>query len=144
MQKGQKGKVLFFFYFTTFLSAIYCQQYCTVFENTRKSLILLCKQSEQRLHFEKSKYNKNTKKMVNLVSFLKPKAFGQIVLPNRSLLKGQKWAENDKTENFKCDILGNFQPICYCYCHFLSSTYFNFFGLSVMCKSRQKSYHHLH
>ena len=35
--------------------------------------------------------------------FWKPKACGQIVLPESSLLKGQKLSENDKIKQFKCD-----------------------------------------
>ena len=33
------------------------------------------------------------------------RAYGQIVLPDRSLLIGQKLVENAKIEKFKCDIL---------------------------------------
>ena len=50
--------------------------------------------------------------MVNLASFWKPEACGQIVLPDRSLLIGQKFVGNAKIENFKCDIFGDFQPLC--------------------------------
>ena len=35
------------------------------------------------------------------------------MLPDRSLLVGQKLLENAKIEKFKCDILGNFQTLCY-------------------------------
>ena len=52
--------------------------------------------------------------MVNLASFWKPEAFGQTVLPDRSILKGQKLVENDKIEKLKCDILGDFQTLCKC------------------------------
>ena len=50
-------------------------------------------------------------KMVNLASFWKPEACGQIVLPDRSLLIGQKLVGNAKIENFKCDIFGDFQTL---------------------------------
>jgi len=50
--------------------------------------------------------------MVNLASFLKPEACGQAVLPDRSLLIGQKLVENAKIWKFKCDILGDFQTLC--------------------------------
>ena len=42
------------------------------------------------------------------------RAFGQTVLPDRSILKGQKLVENDKIEKLKCDILGDFQTLCKC------------------------------
>ena len=34
------------------------------------------------------------------------------MFPERSVLIGQKWVENAKIENFKCDNLSNFQPMC--------------------------------
>ena len=34
------------------------------------------------------------------------------MLPDSSLLVGQKLEENAKIELFKCDILGNFQTMC--------------------------------
>ena len=51
-------------------------------------------------------------KMVILASVWKPKACGQTVLPDRSVLIGQKLVENAKIEKFKCDILGDFQTLC--------------------------------
>ena len=39
-------------------------------------------------------------KTVNLASFWKPEAFGQTVLPDRSILVGQKLMENAKIEEF--------------------------------------------
>ena len=50
--------------------------------------------------------------MVNLASFGKPEACGQTVLPDRSVLIGQKLVENAKIQKFKCDILSNFQTMC--------------------------------
>ena len=47
-----------------------------------------------------------------LASFWKPEACGQTVLPDRSILKGQKLMENAKMEKLKCDILGDFQTLC--------------------------------
>ena len=44
-------------------------------------------------------------------NFWKPEAFGQTVLPDRSVLKGQKVVENVKIVKFKCDILSNFQTL---------------------------------
>ena len=51
-------------------------------------------------------------KMVNLASFWKTEAYGQTVLPEKSVLVGQKLVENAKIQKFKCDILSNFQTIC--------------------------------
>ena len=49
--------------------------------------------------------------MVNYGEFLKKsEVFGQKVLPDRSILIGQKLVENAKIENpHKCDILVDFQ-----------------------------------
>ena len=43
--------------------------------------------------------------------FWKPEACGQIVLPERPLLIGQKLVENIKIGKFKWDILSNFQTL---------------------------------
>ena len=52
-------------------------------------------------------------KVFNFGEFLKKtKACGQTVLPDRSILKGQKMVENAKIETFKCDILSNIQTLC--------------------------------
>ena len=45
--------------------------------------------------------------------FVKPEACGQTVLPDRSVLIGQKLMENAEKQIFKCDILSNFQTMCY-------------------------------
>ena len=37
---------------------------------------------------------------------------GQTVLPDRSLLIEQKFSENAKMSKFKCDNLSNFQTLC--------------------------------
>ena len=49
--------------------------------------------------------------MVHFGEFWKPEACGQTVLPDRSILIGQKLVENAKIENLKCDILGDFQTM---------------------------------
>ena len=49
--------------------------------------------------------------MVNFGEFVKTWS-GQTVLPDRSLLKGQKLMKNAKLKQFKCDILSNFQTMC--------------------------------
>ena len=51
-------------------------------------------------------------KMVNLASFWRIEAYSQTVLPDRSLLIGQKLLEKVKIQKFKCDILSNFQTMC--------------------------------
>ena len=43
--------------------------------------------------------------------FWKSEACGQTVLPDRSVLIGQKLVENAKIKKFKCDILSNFQTM---------------------------------
>ena len=54
-------------------------------------------------------------KMVNLASFWKTEDNGQKVLPDYSVLIGQKLVENAKIPKFKCDILGDFQTLCWCH-----------------------------
>ena len=51
-----------------------------------------------------------------LASFWKPEAFGQTVLPDRSISNSirQKLAKNIKIQKFKCDILGDFQTLWCC------------------------------
>ena len=46
--------------------------------------------------------------MVHFGEFLKTEACGQTVLPDRSVLVGQKLVENAKIQKFNCDILSNF------------------------------------
>ena len=84
----------------------------TVFENHRKSLIQHCERSEQRLHFEWTKVNQKCQKWSILASFCKPEACCQTVLPDSSVLIGQKLVENAKIQKFKCDILSDFQTMC--------------------------------
>ena len=47
-----------------------------------------------------------------MASFWKPKACGQTVLPDISLLIGQKLVESANIKKIKCDILSNFQTMC--------------------------------
>ena len=79
-----------------------------MFENHRKSLIQHCERSEQRLQ----KLIKNVKNSPFWRVVRKPEAHGQIVLPDRSVLIGQKLVENAKIQKYKCDILSNFQTMC--------------------------------
>ena len=50
--------------------------------------------------------------MLDFDEFLKPEACGQTVLPDRSILIGQKLMENAKIQKFKCDISSNFETMC--------------------------------
>ena len=47
--------------------------------------------------------------MVNLASFWKPEACGQTVLPDRSILIGQKLVKNAKIQKFKSSNATNFE-----------------------------------
>ena len=47
-----------------------------------------------------------------MASFWKPEACGQTVLPDISLLIGQKLVETAKIEKFEWDILGDFEILC--------------------------------
>ena len=56
--------------------------------------------------------------MIHFGEFLKvwnPEACGQTVLPDMSVLIGQKLVGNGKTPKFKCDILSNFQTKWACH-----------------------------
>ena len=46
-----------------------------------------------------------------MASFWKPEACGQTVLPDSSVLKGQKLVENAKSQKCNCDFLSNFQTM---------------------------------
>ena len=83
--------------------------YTTVFENLRKSLIQHCERRELCLHSEWTKVNYKCQQLSILASFWKSEACGQTVLPNKSLLIGQKLVEHAKIKKkFKCDIMSNF------------------------------------
>ena len=75
---------------------------------TEKVSFNIASRSELHLHFEWTKVNQKYQKWSILSSFWKPEAYGQIVLPDRSLLKGRKSVEKAKIEKFKCDIFGDF------------------------------------
>ena len=76
----------------------------TVFENHRKSLNIASKASYFYI-LSGQKFTKNAKNSQFWRVFDKPETCGQTVLPDRSLLKVQKFVENAKIEKFKCDIL---------------------------------------
>ena len=58
-----------------------------------KILIQHCERSELPLQFEKIE------------------ACGETVLPEGSILKGQKLVKKSQIKNYQCDILGNFQTM---------------------------------
>ena len=74
-----------------------------MFENHRKSLIQLYERSELRLNFEWTKLLKVIKNAKSDFEYLK-----LALLPDRSILIGQKLVEIAKIEKLKCDILGDF------------------------------------
>ena len=59
----------------------------------------------------RQKFMKNAPKWSILASFWKPEACGQTVLPDRSILIGQKLVENTIVEEVKWNILSNFQTM---------------------------------
>ena len=68
----------------------------TVFENHRKSLIQHCELQSYVYILSGQKLSKNAKNGPFWRVFEKPEACGQIVLPDRSVLIGQKLLENTK------------------------------------------------
>ena len=77
----------------------------TVWKSQEKSHSIL---REKRAMFTFCE-DKSLLKMATFASFWKPVACGQTVLPDRSILIGQKLVENAKIKKFKCDILSDFQ-----------------------------------
>ena len=74
----------------------------TVFENHRKSLIQhFASEASYVYILSGQKLLKNAKKWSIWRVFGKPKASGQTVVPDRSVLIGQKLAENAKIEKFQ-------------------------------------------
>ena len=80
-----------------------------VFENHRQSLIQHCERSDI---LSGQKLIKNAKQNVHFGEFFKPEACGQTVLPDMSVLIGQKLTKKAKIQKFKCNILNNFQTTC--------------------------------
>ena len=54
------------------------------------------------------------------------------MLPDRSILIGQKLAKNAKIEKFKCDIFGDFQTLCRSI-NVLGAVPFAFAALVIAC-----------
>ena len=68
----------------------------TLFKNHRKSLIQHCERSELVYILSGQNLIKNAKNAPFWRAFRKPEASGQTVLPDRSVLIGQKLVENAK------------------------------------------------
>ena len=68
-----------------------------MFENQRKSRIQHCERRELRLHFEWKKFHQKCQKWR---FYGKPKASGQKVVPDKSILIGQKLVEYAKSGIF--------------------------------------------
>ena len=102
--------------YVNLIAVLFCNQlsHCTLIENHRKSQFQNCERSELRLHFERTKVYLKGQKWSILVSLWKPEISGQIVLPNRPTLIGQKLAGKAKIENIKYDISSDFQTLCIC------------------------------
>ena len=82
-----------------------------MFENHRKSLIQHCELRSYVYIFSGQKFIKNAKNSQFWRVFEKPGVYGQIVLPDSLIFKGQKMMENATIEKFICDILGDFQTL---------------------------------
>ena len=78
-----------------------------MFENHGKCIIQHCERSDLRLHFECTKAKLSSQKLSNLASLWKLGSCGQTVIPDTSILKGQKLVKK-----VKWVILGYFQKIC--------------------------------
>ena len=63
---------------------------------TEKGLIQHCERSELCLHFERTKVYRKCQKWSILMTLLKPEDCAQTVLPDMSLLLGQKLVLNAK------------------------------------------------
>ena len=72
-----------------------------MFENNRKRSHSTLRAKRATFTFWVDKRSSKMPKMSNLASFWKPKACGQTVLPDRSILMGQKLVENAKMSNFR-------------------------------------------
>ena len=81
---------------------------------TEKVSISIASEASYAYILSGQKLIKNAKNGPFWRSFEKPEACGQTVLPDRSIVIGQKLVENAKIQKFKCDILSNFQIMGCC------------------------------
>ena len=81
-------------------------------------------------------YGKNAKNS-HLGEIWKTETYGHTVLLDRSILIGQKLAENAKIEKLKCDIFGDFQTLCD---HVVERTFFLLWSLLLSKKPISKIY----
>ena len=79
---------------------------------TEKVLFNIASEASYGYILSGQKLIKNAKNCPFLARFWKRAYCGQTVLPDRSVLIGQKLVENAKIENVKWDILSTFQTIC--------------------------------
>ena len=80
--------------------------FLTLAENTFKNVSFnIASKASYFYILSGQKFTKNAKNSQFWRVFDKPETCGQTVLPDRSLLKVQKYVENAKIEKFKCDIL---------------------------------------
>ena len=84
-----------------------------VWKSQRKSLIQQCERSELRLHFKRTKVPKL-------------ETYSQTVLPDMSILIGQKLLDNAKIEK-NCEILSDFQTL---WASYVLNYIFNIFRVS--------------
>ena len=90
--------------------AVLCQSRCL--KITEKVSFNIASEASYVYLLSGQKLIKNAKKGSILASFWKPESCGQTVLPDRSILIGQKMVENVKIQKLLCDILSNFQTMC--------------------------------
>ena len=80
-----------------------------MFENSKKVSFNIA--SEASYVYIRQKFIKKAKNS-QFGEFWKTEACGQTVLPDRSILIGQKLVKNAKIEKFTWDILSDFQTLC--------------------------------
>ena len=83
-------------------------QFAQCLKITEKVLFNIASEASYVYILKVAKSSLKMPKMVNLASFWKPGACGQIVVPDRSIVIGQKVVEIAKIKKFKCDIFGDF------------------------------------
>ena len=78
---------------------------------TEKGSFNIASEASDVCMLNEQKLINNCRKWSILASFWKPEACGQTVLPDRSLLIGQKFVGNAKIQKFKYNILSDFQTM---------------------------------
>ena len=93
-------------------NGIYLLLHYTVFENHRKSLIQHYERSKLSSYLSGQKLIKNAK-MIYFGEFLKTWSLRSSNVTGQVTLIWTKIGENALIEKFKCDILDDFQTLCY-------------------------------